>query len=73
MRPLAERREMNNPDKPLILDVTDGDWLDWLQDDYFSPDVEQQPHYVLIVVIHSTFHFVSSRFWRRPLPSLVSF
>ena len=50
MRPLAERRGMKDPDKPLILNVTDSDeWLDWLQDNYFSPDVEQQPHYVLIV------------------------
>lgn len=50
MRPLAERRGMKDPDKPLILNVTNGDdWLDWLQDNYFSPDVDQQPHYVLIV------------------------
>lgn len=50
MRPLAERRRMKNPEKPLVLNTDDGDeWLDWLQDNYFSPDVEQQPHYVLIV------------------------
>jgi len=50
MRPLAERRGMKDPEKPLVLNVTDvDDWLDWLQDNYFSPDVEQQPHYVLIV------------------------
>jgi Peptidase family C25 len=50
MRPLAERRGMKDPDKPLILNPTDGDdWLDWLQDNYFSPVVDQQPHYVLIV------------------------
>jgi len=50
IRPLAERRGMTDPDQPLVLNVTDGDeWLDWLQDNYFSPDVDAQPHYVLIV------------------------
>jgi hypothetical protein len=50
MQPLAERRGMKDPTQPLILDVLDhDDWVDWLQDNYFSPAVEEQPHYVLIV------------------------
>ena len=49
MRLLAQRRNMKDPDKPLILDTAGEDeWLDWLQENYFLPNVEQ-PHYVLIV------------------------
>lgn len=62
MRPLAERRGMKDPEKPLILNVTDSDeWLDWLQDNYFSPDLDVRPHYVLIVGApeHVPFRFQS--------------
>jgi hypothetical protein len=50
MRPLAQRRNMKNPDKPLILNTAndEDEWLEWLQENYFLPDVEQ-PHYVLVV------------------------
>jgi hypothetical protein len=48
LRPLAEQRGMANPQSPLIFEGGD-DWFEWLLVNYSSLDMNQVPHYVLIV------------------------
>jgi hypothetical protein len=47
LRPLAEHRGMANPGSPLLFDGDD--WFEWFLVNYTSLEVNQLPHYVLIV------------------------
>ena len=50
MRPLAEHRNMLDPDSPLVYNgESEDDWEWWLGENYRNPDLENVPHYVLIV------------------------
>jgi hypothetical protein len=52
LKPLAEHRGMENPGAPLIFrNEPPDEWFNWLQDNYFSLELEGKeiPHYILVV------------------------
>lgn len=50
IHPLAEHRKMSDPTSPLVFNnEAEEDWRWWIGENYRSPDVEEIPHYILIV------------------------
>jgi hypothetical protein len=50
IRRLAEHRGMKDPAEPLLFNgETADEWVDWLMENYSSPQMEQKPHYILIL------------------------
>lgn len=50
LQPLAEHRGMKDPESPLIFSgEAEEEWIDWLQENYYSIEHKERPYYVAIV------------------------